>query len=217
MVDGTVADPVLLISVTTTPPGPAGAANVTVPVEIEPPVTGLGVNVMPVIVPWPDPVPPGLTVKDAALALFTDRTIINALVVPVTDVALIGNVMDRCPSGTTTMDGTAAAPLSLVTSRKPPPEGAGSAMVTWPEATDPPLTVAGVIVNEVIVGLGPGPPPTIMNDPCPVTPLAFAVMLTEAGWETLDVNTWKPMLDWPAGIVTAGSTGKIETLELSET
>lgn len=51
MVPGTVADPLSLANVTVTPPGPAGADNVTVPVDGDPPVTGFGVRVNPVIVP----------------------------------------------------------------------------------------------------------------------------------------------------------------------
>ena len=42
MLVGTVALPLLLPRVTSTPLGPAGAESVTVPVEGEPPVTGFG-------------------------------------------------------------------------------------------------------------------------------------------------------------------------------
>ena len=51
MLPGTVADPVLLLRVTITPLGPAGLDIVTVPIDGDPPVTGLGLNVTPVIVP----------------------------------------------------------------------------------------------------------------------------------------------------------------------
>lgn len=51
MLAGVVAAPLLLPSVTSTPPGPAGADNVTVPVALLPPVTGFGATLTPVIVP----------------------------------------------------------------------------------------------------------------------------------------------------------------------
>ena len=51
MLVGTVALPLLLARVTVTPLGPAGAESVTVPVAGEPPVTGFGDTLTPVIVP----------------------------------------------------------------------------------------------------------------------------------------------------------------------
>jgi dolichol kinase len=51
MLTGTVAAALLLLSVTSTPPDPAGADNVTVPVEGEPPVTVFGDTLTPVMVP----------------------------------------------------------------------------------------------------------------------------------------------------------------------
>jgi hypothetical protein len=51
MLAGTPAAPLLLPSVTNTPPGPAGADSVTVPVAGDPPATGFGDTLTPVIVP----------------------------------------------------------------------------------------------------------------------------------------------------------------------
>ena len=51
MLVGTVALLLLLPRVTSTPLGPAGVESVTVPVAGEPPVTGFGDTVTPVIVP----------------------------------------------------------------------------------------------------------------------------------------------------------------------
>ena len=51
MLAGVLAAPLLLPSVTSTPPGPAGADKVTVPVAEFPPVTGLGTTLTPVMVP----------------------------------------------------------------------------------------------------------------------------------------------------------------------
>jgi hypothetical protein len=217
IVVGTVAEPVSLVKVTTAPPGPAGELNVTVPVEIEPPATGFGVNVTPVMVPWPEPFPPGLIIRVAAFPLFTERTMISAVVDPVTELALIGNVTDFCPAGITTTAGTAAAPLLLLTNMNAPGAGAGSATVTVPEATPPPLTVDGEMVNDTMVGLFPWPP-TTMNDPCPVAPLPLAVTVTIVGCcKAGTVKTGNVALDWPAGMVIENGTGEFELSELSET
>ena len=51
MLAGTAAATLLLLSVTITPLAPAGADNVTVPVEGEPPVTVFGDTLTPVMVP----------------------------------------------------------------------------------------------------------------------------------------------------------------------
>ena len=51
MLTGTVAATLLLLSVTSTPPAPAAADNVTVPVEGDPPVTTFGDTLTPVMVP----------------------------------------------------------------------------------------------------------------------------------------------------------------------
>jgi hypothetical protein len=64
---GTVAAALLDVSVTTAPPVGAGVAKVTVPVDVAPPVTEIGLNVSPVkngvpiarkiseVLPCPDP------------------------------------------------------------------------------------------------------------------------------------------------------------------
>ena len=51
MLAGTAAAALLLLSVTSTPPDPAAADRVTVPVEGEPPVTVFGDTLTPVMVP----------------------------------------------------------------------------------------------------------------------------------------------------------------------
>lgn len=68
MLAGVVAAPLSLLSVTSTPPGPAAADNVTVPVELLPPATGLGTKVRFVIVPEPGPA--GLITRGVVAVLF---------------------------------------------------------------------------------------------------------------------------------------------------
>ena len=65
---GTVAAAFPEVKVTTAPPAGAGAARVTVPVDVVPPVTDVGLTVNPVrngvpiavktsaVFPWPDPI-----------------------------------------------------------------------------------------------------------------------------------------------------------------
>ena len=65
---GTVALPLLLVSVTVTPPGPAGEARVTIPSEGVPPVTGFGDKTIPLITPCAGP-EPGLIVSGAVTVL----------------------------------------------------------------------------------------------------------------------------------------------------
>ena len=110
---GTVAEPVLLLKVTTTPAGPAGAPSVTVPVEDKPPVTGLGLKVRPVSAPVAAPIPLGVITRGAVLLLFTDVTVMFAVVVTVTGLVSMGNEIDFWPGGIMSIDGTVAAALSL--------------------------------------------------------------------------------------------------------
>jgi hypothetical protein len=55
MLAGSVAEPLPLVRVTETPFGPAGEASVIVPMDGDPPATGLGDRVRPLMVPCPGP------------------------------------------------------------------------------------------------------------------------------------------------------------------
>lgn len=102
---GTVAEPLLLASVTCTPPEPARAASVTVPVEEPPAVTDVGFSVrseiVPVVPPW------GLTVSGAETALALVAVIVA---VNVFGAALVDTVKmaDVCPAGIVIDGGTVA-------------------------------------------------------------------------------------------------------------
>jgi hypothetical protein len=89
IVPGTVADPLSLFRLTVTPPGPAGEDSVTVPVAGDPPVTGFGERVTPVMVPVPGPL--GLMFK-VSLLLLAEVAVIKALVGLFTGVVFTVNV-----------------------------------------------------------------------------------------------------------------------------
>lgn len=77
MLVGVAAEPLLLPTVTTTPPGPAGLANVTVPVEVLPPVTGFGFKFKLMIVPW---LGPAGVITSGAVAVLLDVALMFAVV-----------------------------------------------------------------------------------------------------------------------------------------
>ena len=61
------------------------------------------------------------------------------------------------PAGTTTLEGTRAAPLLLKSATTAPPEGAGPLNVTVPvEDCVPPTPLVGFSVSEESVGAGGG-------------------------------------------------------------
>lgn len=143
MLTGTVAAPLLLPNVTKTPPGPAGADMVTVPVDGDPPGTGLGDRVKPVIVPCPGPwPPPGLIVR-VALSLLLDVAVIRALVTELTAVVLTVKVPLVWPAGIVMLAGSVAAPLLLVSVTDTPFGPAGEARITVPIEGEPPVTGLG--------------------------------------------------------------------------
>jgi hypothetical protein len=92
MLTATVAAPLPLVRVTNTPPTPAGAANVTVPVDGDPPVTGFGDRLSPLIVPWPGPWPPFGLITNVSLVLLAEVAVIKALVTELTGVVFTVNV-----------------------------------------------------------------------------------------------------------------------------
>jgi hypothetical protein len=71
-----------------------------------------------------------------------------------TDVLTL-NVAVLAPAGTTTLEGTLAAPLLLESMTCAPPAGAGPLKATVPvENCKPPTTLEGFSVNEEIVAAG---------------------------------------------------------------
>ena len=66
-------------------------------------------------------------------------------------------VADVAPAGTMMLAGTMATLVLLLTRvTTAPPEGAGALSVTVPVETEPPRTLAGLMVSAESVGSGPG-------------------------------------------------------------
>jgi hypothetical protein len=148
---GTVATLGLLLeSVTTTPPEGAAPESVTVPVDVLPPLTLVGLSVSEERLT----ALAGVTVNVACFELLLRVAVITALVVVVTDCVLTVKLALVLPAGTVTLDGTVATevlPLESVTTV--PPEGALALRVTVPVELVPPVTLVGFRVNEETVGL----------------------------------------------------------------
>jgi hypothetical protein len=148
--DGTVATDVLLLDrLTLAPPEGAAPVNVTVPVELFPPLTLVGFSVSDESVTLPLA---GVIVSDAFCELLPRVAVITAVVVLVTDVVVTGKFADVEPPGTVTVLGTLALELLLLKLTTLPPDGAAELNVTVPVELFPPTTLVGFNVTEEIVG-----------------------------------------------------------------
>ena len=144
--DGTVATDVLLLDrLTLAPPEGAAPVNVTVPVELFPPVTLVGFNLNDDSVTLPLA---GVIVSDAFCELLPRVAVITAVVVPVTVVVVTLKFADVEPLGTVTVLGTLAAELLLLKLTTLPPDGAAELNVTVPAELFPPTTLVGFNVTE---------------------------------------------------------------------
>jgi hypothetical protein len=127
--DGTVATDVLpLESVTTAPPEGAAAVRVTVPVELFPPLTLVGLRVSEESVT----ADAGVMVSDACAELDPRADVITAVVVVVTGVVVTVKEALVDPAATVTLPGTLAEELLLLRLTTEPPEGAAALKVTVP-------------------------------------------------------------------------------------
>jgi hypothetical protein len=152
---GTVATPVLLLlNVTTVPPAGATSSSITVPCEVLPPWTevGLSANVA------------GVTGKGAGFTLsVADSAAPPAEAVMATrvwnDTSLVEtmNVVLVDPAGTVTLVGTVAtAVLLLDRFTTVPPDGAALLNVTVPWEVLPPYWEVGLSVTDNGPGVGEG-------------------------------------------------------------
>lgn len=140
---GTVAEELVLESVTTIPPAGAAAPIVTVPEAVAPPVTEVGLRATETIAG-------GLTVSDALIPVpFTAAEICAVVGVPT---VLVLTVKPACaaPAGTVTVAGTVAALTLDDRLTVNPPAGAGPVRVTVPVDAAGPTTAVGfnVIVSS---------------------------------------------------------------------
>ncbi len=152
--DGTLAVPLLLERMTVTPPAGAGALSVTLPVEdCTPPMTVLGFKVSEDSVGGGGGA--GFTVSEAVLVTPAKVAEIVTVVDALTALVLTVNVALVAPSATVTLEGTVATEVSLLESATcAPPDGAGPLSVTVPVEEFPPVTLVGLNVREVRVGVG---------------------------------------------------------------
>lgn len=153
---GTCATDVLLLwSMTITPLRGAGPFNVTVPVELAPPTTELGLLLIEDNVA-------ALTVRAAVLLVPRVAVIVVELLFATAYVVAV-KVAVVLPAGTDTDAGTvAAAVLLLCNATDVPPVGAGPVRVTVPVEFVPPVTELGlseraerVLVTALTVSVAP--------------------------------------------------------------
>jgi hypothetical protein len=211
--DGTVATDVLLLeSVTVTPPEGTAAERVTVPVELFPPLTRVGLRVSEESV-----TPPlaGLMVSEACWELLPSVAVITAVVVVVTDVVVTVKFALVDPAATVTLLGTLAEPLLLESETTDPPEGAALESVTVPCEELPPVTLLGFNVTEETVGEDAG---VTVKVACLELDPRVAVIVTLVFVVTVLVLTVKFALVWPDDTVTLEGTVATDVLLLeSET
>lgn len=141
---GTVATDVLLLASVTTVLLDGALDKVTVPCELEPAATLLGLSVSEDSV-----IAAGLMVSVAFAVTPADDAEMVAVVVVAGELVLTVNVPELCPAGIvkTVTDGMATV-LLLPIFTGWPPEPAGPVSVTVPVEEAPPATVVGFNVNE---------------------------------------------------------------------
>jgi len=144
---GTVAAEVMLDdSVTTVPPVGALAFNVTVPVDVPPPITLVGFKLIPVN--------PGML---SVRVLFSEKPLYVPVIVTgvltATLLVVIEKVVWVAPAGMVTVPGTTAFALFDVNVTAAPPAGAAAGMTTVPVTVVPPSAGSGLklIVSSVEV------------------------------------------------------------------
>jgi hypothetical protein len=139
---GTTAAAVLLLDkVTTAPPAGALPVRVTVPVELFPPTTDVGVLVRVEST--------GGFTTSVAVRLTPSVAVMVTEVPAVTVLVVMVNVADVLPAGTFTLAGTtAAAVLLLCNETAAPPVGAAADSVTVPVEFAPPVTDVGFKVSD---------------------------------------------------------------------
>jgi hypothetical protein len=138
--DGTVALTLLEDRVTAAPPVPAGPVNVTVPVDVLPPMTEFGDTAML------DRLAAKMA-KDAVLVTPPSVPVIVAVILLGTGDVVIVNVAVVAPAATIIDDGMVAFIVLDDRLTTAPPAGAAKVSVTVPVAAVPPTTEFGETVR----------------------------------------------------------------------
>jgi hypothetical protein len=148
---GTVAAVLLLPSETAAPPAGAGPLRVTVPCEVPPAVTDVGLSVRALAVgpvpPWGG-LPAGFTVSVAVFVTPAPETEMVTVVCAVTATVLMLNPPVVDPAGTVTKLFTWATDGLLLAIGSSTSLGAGDAKVTVPEEPAAPVVELGLSVSD---------------------------------------------------------------------
>jgi hypothetical protein len=209
--EGTAATEVLLLlRVTVAPPVGAGPLSVTVPVELFPPLTEVGLSVSEESVT----AAVGVTVRDAVLVAPLSVAEMVTDCVEVTMWVETENVALVEPAGTVTLEGKVATEvLPLLRATSAPPLGAALVRVTVPWEVLPPTTLVGLRVREDSVGPEP-PEPLTVRMAGATTPRYVALKFTAVVLLTDELLTVKLALVAPAATVTLEGTVTTDVLAL---
>lgn len=157
---GSAAALELSLRVTAAPPVGAGPFSVTVPVELLPPTTVVGLKLNAEITG-------GTTVRVAVLLPCELLAVmVTAVDAPTAEVVMVKLALVE-PAATVTEAGTVAALELSLSETVAPPVPAAAARVTVPVELVPPVTLVGLTDTEVIAGGGAG---LTVNDAGRVTP-----------------------------------------------
>lgn len=208
---GTDAEPLLDDRVTVTPPAPAAAASVTVPMEEDPPVTVAGLKlILPTV---PRPAAGGASVSVVSM-LFADVAVMVTGVEPETGDVDTVKVPLVCPGANIKLPGVVAEGLFEESVTVTPPAPAGALRATVPVVVDPPGTVGGLKLTLPMVPRPPEGGFTVRVAEVLTPEVAVIVAAVEV--ETAVVVTVKETLPWPAGTRTLAGTPAEPLLEDNE-
>lgn len=142
---------------TSLPPDGAALLRLTVPVELLPPVTLLGLKLIDEIGT------PGVSVREACTVLFPRVAVITTVVLLRTNPLVVtGKVALVAPAGTVTLPGTIIKELLLLNPTAAPPGGAAPLKVTVPVDVPPFEIVVGFSVSDDSV-IPPHAPPAVFG------------------------------------------------------
>ena len=203
-VDGRVTLVLLELSATDIPPVGAEPLNVTVAVEVFPPITEVGDKAILVSVA-------AMTVRLAICVLEPCIAVIVSVTLLETAAVVTVNVAVVCPAVTVTEVGTVALVLLELKLTETPPVGAGPFNVIVPVDVTPPRTDVGATARLISAG---GLTVSVANSE---PPFSVPVMVAATAEDTAEVETVKVADLAPAAIVTVAGTVALVALALRVT